>query len=392
MAVAWIGNRETTLALAVEQAALLLDASKSPVITLDTDIHGSRAAIALAERIGAAYDVADTASAVEASLIMDRGAMTIAPGEARRRADMLVLVGPIPKAHASLVSDLAGSAPDLSGGQSRKLFALGAATKGSLPDSTVNVGNARAGLAATLAAVRATLAGRTFNGKLANLEVFAAALMTAIFPVFIYSGEAGLLPLEMLQGLIADLNKTRRASTLHLPASEHGWGAVLTSGWMTGFAPRTSFARGFPEFDPWRFDVRRMIAAGEADLVLSVGGAAPFNTPTPNPSPQGGGELGGNAGEPPSPLRGGVRGGGNSMEAASAAAWNHIALTNTPKPILSAAITIAVGTPGIDHDTVRYSARLGTIAASTATHHSDLPSAATILRMLHERLRRKAAA
>jgi len=34
-------------------------------------------------------------------------------------------------------------------------------------------------------------------------------------------------------------------------------------------------------------------------------------TPTPNPSPQGGGGLGGTVGVSPSPLWGGVRGGGN---------------------------------------------------------------------------------
>ena len=74
----------------------------------------------------------------------------------------------------------------------------------------------------------------------------------------------------MLQGLIADLNRKSRASGLHLPASENGWGSALASTWMTGFPLRTGFARGFPEFDPWRFDVARMIAAGEADLHLRI--------------------------------------------------------------------------------------------------------------------------
>jgi len=52
---------------------------------------------------------------------------------------------------------------------------------------------------------------------------------------------------------------------------------------------------------------RKIIAAvmGWAD-----GHAETRDTPTPDPSPQGGGELGGNVGECPSPLRGGVRGGG----------------------------------------------------------------------------------
>ncbi len=261
---------------------MLLEASKCPVILLDTDIHGARAAVALADQVGAAYDLADGGtSAVEAALIMDRGAMTIAPGEVRRRADMLVFVGPMPEVHAPLINDLAGSTPDLSGSKPRKLFAINAPSKRHLPYGALTVGGSRSRLPATLAAIRASLAGRQIDGNVANLQMFVTALMAAVFPVFIYSGEAGLVTLEMLQGLIGDLNKTKRASTLHLPATEHGWGAVLASTWMTGFAPRTSFARGFPEFDPWRFDVRRMIAAGETDV---VGASQPLDRAAPTPA------------------------------------------------------------------------------------------------------------
>ena len=53
MAVAWIGNRETLVERAAEHAAELLRSSRCPVFSFDTDIHGTRAAIALAERVGA---------------------------------------------------------------------------------------------------------------------------------------------------------------------------------------------------------------------------------------------------------------------------------------------------------------------------------------------------
>jgi len=354
MAVAWIGNREASLAHAVEDAAGLLEASNCPVILLDTDIHGTRAAITLAERIGAAYDLADDGrSAVEAALIMSRGAMTIAPGETRRRADMLIFVGPMPQAQASLIDDLAGSKPDLPASKPRQLFAINASSKRSLPGGALTVGGSRSGLAATLAAIRAVLAGRPVDATVANLQVFVTALMAAVFPVFVYSGEAGEAALEMLQGLVADLNKTKRASTLHLPASEHGWGAVLASSWMTGFAPRTSFARGFPEFDPRRFDVQRMIAAGDADLVVDVGGSPTSRRPV---------------------------------------ARARIVIAPVSRPVADAGVTIATGAPGVDHDTVRYSARLGTLVAQPATAPSELPTAAAILRLLHERLGAKAVA
>jgi formylmethanofuran dehydrogenase subunit B len=111
---------------------------------------------------------------------------------------------------------------------------------------------------------------------------------------------------------------------------------------MTGFAPRTSFARGFPEFDPWRFDVERMMAAGEADLHLWVSAGKP------GPAPNGKGL----------PL---------------------IMLAKTLKPVAGAAVTIAIGEPGRDHDAVSWSARTGTINAVEASAASDLPSAASVI-------------
>ncbi|TIU69378.1 MAG: tungsten formylmethanofuran dehydrogenase, partial [Mesorhizobium sp.] len=89
MAVAWIGNREALVERAAAHAAALLGSSRCPVFSLDTDIHGTRAAIALAERVGAAYDHADGAAVSrETALFTDKGAMTVAPGETHRRADV----------------------------------------------------------------------------------------------------------------------------------------------------------------------------------------------------------------------------------------------------------------------------------------------------------------
>ena len=123
MAVAWIGNREALVERAAEHAAVLLHSSRCPVFSFDTDIHGTRAAIALAERIGAVYDHIDGAAvACETALFTDRGGMTVAPGEARRRADVVVIVGEMPEAHRALVAGLAKTSPDLSAGNAREFF------------------------------------------------------------------------------------------------------------------------------------------------------------------------------------------------------------------------------------------------------------------------------
>jgi formylmethanofuran dehydrogenase subunit B len=354
MAVAWVGNRETLVERAAEHAAELLRTSRCPVFSFDTDIHGTRAAIALAERIGAAYDHAGGAAlAGETALFTDRGAMTIAPGETRRRADVVVIVGELPEIHHGFVGDLAATVPDLAGGKPRRFFLVGHDGTPVPPlgegRNAILLSCGGLGLAATLAALRAWCRGRSTSPPLSNFEAFAGALESTRFPVFLFSGyAAGGLALEMLQGLIADLNRKTRASSLHLPASENGWGSTLASTWMTGFPLRTGFARGFPDFDPWRHDAARMIEAGEADLHLRISAA------TVEPQKK--------------KSRTGL-----------------IALAKTARPVAGAAVTIAIGEPGVDHEAVVYSGRTGSLRAVEGKTPSELPSAAAIIHLIAAR-------
>ncbi|MEP9374002.1 tungsten formylmethanofuran dehydrogenase [Mesorhizobium sp. KR1-2] len=350
MTVAWIGDRGVPVAEAAKHAAGLLVTSLCPVFSLDTDVHGTRAAIALAQRTGAAYDQLEgEAVARETAQYTDKGGMFIAPGEARRRADVVVIAGELPAAHYDLIAELANAAPDLDGGAGkRQFFLIGADTPapGNIKATRLSCDG---GLDATLAALRAQCAGRKTAREVAHFDSFAKALAEAKFPVFTFCGQSlGALGLEMVQGLIADINRKQRASALHLPASENGWGSTQASTWTTGFALRTGLARGPAEFDPWRFDVARMIADGEADLHLVVSA---------------------DAGQVPTHK-------GLAL----------IAIARTDKPVAGAAVTIAIGEPGIDHDAVVYSSRVGTLAAVEAKAPSELPSAATVLRQIAEHL------
>ena len=273
MAVAWIGNREVLVGRAAEHAGALLHSSRCPVFSFDTDIHGTRAAIALAERIGAAYDHTDGAAvARETALFTDKGGMTVAPGEARRRADVVVIVGEMPGAHRAVVTGLAETTSRSFLGQQSQFFLIGAGKARAGPferrANATSLSCGEAGLSATLAALGRDAQGRRVAAAVSNFDRFAKALAAARFSVFLFCGDASDgLALEMLQGLIADLNgESRGHRGCICPASESGWGSTLASTWFTGFPLRTGFARGFPEFDPWRFDVARMIAAGEADF------------------------------------------------------------------------------------------------------------------------------
>ncbi|PAQ04941.1 tungsten formylmethanofuran dehydrogenase [Mesorhizobium temperatum] len=360
MAVAWIGNRETLVERAAAHAAALLGSSRCPVFSLDTDIHGTRAAIALAERVGAAYDHADSAAVSrETALFTDKGAMTVAPGEARRRADVVVIVGELPQIHHQFVSELSATVPDLSAKNQREIFLVGSNGASAPPLNNGRTATllscGEASLGATLAALRAQWKGRQTSQPVSNFDDFTKALEAAHFPVFLFSGDATEgLALEMLQGLITDLNRKSRASGLHLPASENGWGSALASTWMTGFPLRTGFARGVPEFDPWRYDVARMIADGEADLHLRISSSI----------------------VQPQKKK-------NRMAL--------IALAKTEEPIAGAAVTIAIGEAGVDHEAVVYSSRTGSLRSIDARAASELPSAATVIRLVASHVSAEAA-
>jgi len=356
MSVAWVGSQPVPLADAVRNAAKLLASSRCPVFTLDADVHGTRSAIALAERLGGAYDHAKGAVlATEVALFTDSGGMFTTPGEARRRSSLIVIVGEIPSAHHELLQAWADSQPDLGDKQKRSWFHIaGAETAeaGKLArklKATPLLGEGLS-LGSTLAVLRAELQGRHLVVSLSNIERFKKALTPAQFPVFVFSGAsdeaAGLV---MLQGLIADLNKTGRASSVFLPADDDAWGTALTSLWMTGFPPRTGFTNSLPSYDPGRWDVQRMIRDKEADLHVWMSTRGGENPP-----------RGGNI-----PL---------------------ISLSKTDAPTSGAQVTISVGKPGIDHDGVSYSSRIGTFRAVQATQPSQLPSVSNIVSQLAEAL------
>ncbi len=357
MSVAWIGSQPVSLTDAIQNAVKLLASSRCPVFSLDTDVHGTRSAIALATILGGAYDhTMGRLLANEIALITDHGGMFTTPGEVRRRSSLIVLVGEIPVFHHALLQTWASSKPDLGDKHSRHWFHVAGAETNSLdnkllrPMKAVPVGGDKLSLNAALAVLRAQLQNRQTISSLSNIDRLKSALTAAQFPVFVFSGgsveTAGLV---MLQDLIADLNKKGRASSLFLPADDDAWGSALTSLWMTGFPPRTGFINSLPSYDPVRWDVQRMLREKEADLHVWV------STREGETSPKGG-------------------------------KARLISLTRTHAPTAGAMITIAVGKAGIDHDGVAYSSRIGTFGFVQAMAPSHLPSVSNIIRQLADAL------
>ena len=266
MQPAWIAGRSATLDAAIAEAAKLLAASRSPLIAgLGTDVAGARAAILLADRVGAALDHMHSAALLR-NLDVTRasGVLITTPGEVRNRADVLFLVGPNVEAIPSAAKI------------SRRVVRLcpGDGRSGSAGAADLVIGKSAKDVPVLLAALRARAAGRP-AGKTAvtpkALDEFAGILKAARFGVAMWSAaDIDTLSIEMLCGLVNDLNAATRFSTLPIEPSDNAVGVLQTCGWMTGFPMRTGFGRGFPEHDPWLFDGERRIESGEADCVVWV--------------------------------------------------------------------------------------------------------------------------
>jgi formylmethanofuran dehydrogenase subunit B len=359
-AAASIDGAPVSLDAAAAGAALLLARSRQPLIAgLGADIDGARAAIALAERVGGVIEHRHSAALLrDLDCLRETGVMLTTPGEARVRADVVLLVGDgLTEAWPSLTERLLvpPARPEGMDVKRRIIWlapAIGARIGGFEGDIEIWRAERGATLAVNLAALRARVKNRPIaNPRIARsalplsvLDSIATTMKAARFGVAVWTAESlGALEIEMLHGLVRDLNDTTRFSTLPLPAPHNGAGVLAACGWMTGFPMRTGFGAGVPIHDPWRFDAERLVASGETDCVLWISALGAV---------------------PPTWQR----------------AVNLIALCErTTQFAEEPNVRITVGRPGVDHDAVMHSSDVGTLVAATASARSGAPSVAQAL-------------
>ncbi len=349
---AWIAGQPAALDAAIQEAAKLLASSRCPLIAgLGTDVAGARAAVGLADRIGAIVDHMHSETVLrDLDVLRSSGTFATTLAEARVRADMLLLIGPgLGKAWLELPPQLfAAPQPGESGSPTaRRICCISPASNWPVPASAVVVKGSQAEIPGLVAALRARLADRPI-GKTpvpsSILDQVASALRAARFGVAIWSASAiDALTIEMLGGLLNDLNATTRFSALPLPAGENAIGVNQTCAWMTGLPVRTGFARTLPEHDPWLFNSDRLVSEAEVDCIFWISAyraaAPPWRTKLPT-----------------------------------------VALTsrdaNFDKP---PRVHIAVGRPGVDHAGVEYQSTINTLAPVEAHKPSGAISVAEVI-------------
>jgi formylmethanofuran dehydrogenase subunit B len=122
-----------------------------------------------------------------------------------------------------------------------------------------------------LSQARALLAGRPLSAPTAAATLLVDALAESRYAVLLI-GELDPVDAELVlraaSELVAWINRGRRAALLLLGTGHGEVTAQLCGSWHCGFGVRTGFARGYPEYDPARYAGERLLASGEADLLV----------------------------------------------------------------------------------------------------------------------------
>lgn len=330
-----IGGQDAPLETAIGEAARRLKASRLPLIGgLGTDVEGMRALLAMADKAGAVVDhVLSTALYRNTGVLQTKGWFMSTLTETRNRADLLIVVGSdLSKEHPRFYERIASPADvmfESTSGQRTVVLigcGAGAATKvtGERIGKVLDVACEPADIPVLLGALRALLKGVPHAApppagvSEAMLAEIAELCRKASYGVVVWAPQALSFPgadlaVQIISDIVRDMNKTTRFAGLSLGGNDGVASAASVCSWQSGYPLRVSFASGAPEYDPYRFDIARMLAEGEGDLLVWV------STFTPD------------AGPPATDLPTIVIG------------TPGLALSRTPD------VFIPVGTPGLDH-------------------------------------------
>ncbi len=307
--VAEIDGSVASLEDALRRAADILSHAKAPLIygLSRSSTPGQRAAIELAERLGATIDT--TASMCHGPSIMafqSVGESTSTLGEIRNRADLVIFWGCNPAVshprHAERYSVFPHGQFVPRGRADRTIVMIGDAREvhdwrldpdGSRPDIVIPVEPDRDFEAITM--LRAILKGLPLpeinhgqfetGASLTDLKslveqmracqcgvvFFGLGLIGTRFGQTEARSELGHLNVECLLRLVAELNAVTRfyARRMRLQGDVSGADSVLC--WQTGFPFSVNLARGYPRYNPGEYSANDLLERGEVDACLLLG-------------------------------------------------------------------------------------------------------------------------
>ena len=282
------------------RGAEILTASRSPLIygLSRSTTEGQRAAVALADAIGATIDTtASTGHAPSIMALQQVGESTCTLGEAKNRADLVIFWGSDPAVtHPRHLERYSGDATGrwIPGGRADRFIVVVDETEtatAKLADLFIRVEPGRHWDALWTLRLLASRAGHGTGAShhpsatpnpsvdtlgspeftdLAN-RMTACRCGVVFFGSGITRGKLAHRTVEALLQLVTDLNDHTRfyARRMRRFGDVAGADSVLT--WQTGFPFGVNLGRGYPRYNPGEFTGPDMLARGEVDACVVVG-------------------------------------------------------------------------------------------------------------------------
>jgi formylmethanofuran dehydrogenase subunit B len=279
-----VDGREADFADAVKASAAILGEARLPLVCGlgQTDCESQRAAVALAEAIGAVIDPAgpEVAGAVGAAS-QAIGLSTATFGELRDRAELVVAwradpVASNPRLLPRLRLDRARRAAE------RVLVVIDAQRTATADEADEFIELAPELDFEALWAVRALVRDVSLDRDIAArlpldaLEQLAGRLRACNYGAVLHGSEctatsAGYVNALALFALVRDLARIAHVVALPLRQDGNARGAEDVLAWQTGYPEAVSFARGHPRARSGEFSAAGLLERGETDAALIVG-------------------------------------------------------------------------------------------------------------------------
>ncbi len=288
-----IGGKTASLDQAVAAAAGYIRDARLPLFGgFGTDVNDTRAALSLADRCGAVLDQARAEGGLRNLLVLsDTGWVACTLAELKNRAEVLVVFGSdietdFPRFYERFVWNKETLFGQDTG--KREIIYIGRTPSGNastapdgrkaqiLPCPVESYPEVAAALNALARGAR--LQAETVGGiRLADLQAVIDKLKAASYSVVTWAAghlgyaHAELTVQQLCQAVVA-LNQSgaTRSAVLPLGGQDGDRTASQVFAWQTGYPTRISYARGYPEYDPYHFSTSRLLANGEADVLVWI--------------------------------------------------------------------------------------------------------------------------
>ncbi|HEX5271263.1 MAG TPA: formylmethanofuran dehydrogenase subunit B [Gemmataceae bacterium] len=285
---AQIDGRPAPVAEALARAAEILRDACAPLFygMARSSSEGQRAAVSLAERVGATIDTAASlCHATSMMAIQEVGESTCTLGEVRNRADLVIYWGSDPlKSHPRHLGRYSTPPGKFvpSGRADRTLVVVDPVRTATAEAADLFVPMPRGADFEALHALRALVRGalveegRDTGVPLPLLRELAARMTSCRVGVVFFGLGLSLTGaahhnVEALLLLVRDLNEHARFFARRMRMQGDVTGADTLLLWQTGYPFGVSLARGFPRYNPGEFTANDMLERGDADACLFVG-------------------------------------------------------------------------------------------------------------------------